>query len=451
MSTNRFARKKRQFKRLSEQIQCLRHDGRWDHMDSSVQNKIANKLKNLFREIYAFFTRSELKRAVLAAGFIFAWSSAAVGQQFAAPQQNPFGLSTAYGPVINLTLMDIDQDGDLDLFGSGYYGNPLLYVNNGTPNNPSFGPGQLFPFGLSGIYSTYTGVADIDGDGDVDILASSSYAQYPYVWLYHQNIGTAQNPSFSGSQVNPFGLSISGPGIYFGKFADLDNDGDLDLFGTAKHSGSVYYYQNNGNDTIPSFGVEQTDPFGLTPTSIWATVSVGDIDMDGDLDVMGNTFTGDFIFFLNNGSSGNPLFGLAQMNLFGLTSSGDFGVSSAIGDLDNDGDLDILSVGYEYSHYGSTGGRFSYYENVDIGMGVEEQEIEVSVFPNPTDGHLDLEFMEHQTGTAHVVDLLGKKLMSKRFEESDGIRLDLGQVATGQYFIQIETENGSSLQKITKQ
>ena len=133
MKHNLYARKKRQFKRLSEQVECLRHDGQWENLDTSVQTRIIQKIKNLYREIYGYFSRSEWKRAVAAVGFLLLGTAGAQAQQFLAAQQNPFGLSLPPSQPWNMpSIIDFDSDGDLDVFGSDYEGNPIFYQNTGT-------------------------------------------------------------------------------------------------------------------------------------------------------------------------------------------------------------------------------------------------------------------------------------------------------------------------------
>lgn len=453
MKQNLYARKKRQFLHLSDQVDCLRQDGQWEVLDTSVRQRLTRKLKSLYREIYGYFSRSEWKRAVAAVGFLIIGGSAVQAQQFGTPVQNAHGLAlsaTDYWMIP--TLIDIDQDGDLDVFGSSYYGQPMLYKNNGTASNSSFAPAQVNPYGLTGAYTLYSAVADIDGDGDMDVLASGyNYGTYSSQTLYFENTGTAQNPSFGTPQANPFGIAVPPTGYLFDfELADLDNDGDLDLLAKDVYYGNYYYFQNNGTSNSPAFGSAQLNPFGLTSSGAGVGVmSLGDMDMDGDLDVMATDYYGNYKYYENTGSSSAAAFGAPQTNPFGLVPNGYYNFT-AVGDLDDDGDMDVLSVAYQYSYAGGFG-SFYYYENTDPSIGLEEQELNADVYPNPFADRITVELGDVATGMAEVFDLTGKRVFRTSFADESELRLDLSGLTAGLYLLQVDSDAGSKTLKITKQ
>jgi len=138
-------------------------------------------------------------------------------------------------------------------------------------------------------------------------------------------------------------------------FGDLDGDGDFDLL-AGDHQGSFRYFENTGDAGAPSFSAAVSNPFGLDEVNGGpATPALGDLDRDGDLDLVAGGYYGTFVYFENTGSAINPAFALAT----GDPPLGEEEVAyysrPAIGDFDRDGDLDVVS--------GDQIGHLSYFEN----------------------------------------------------------------------------------------
>ena len=213
---------------------------------------------------------------------------------FSKPKSNPFGLSNV-GSYAGPAFADIDGDGDLDAFVGNYEGNILFYRNTGSANKPVFVDSDTNPFGLTfaGAYASPT-FADINGDGDLDAFVGNIYGDTS---LY-RNIGTVTQPDFAFPVSNPFGLknvaTYTSP-----TFADIDGDGDLDAFVGNNH-GDMLFYRNTGTASKPVFASPVTNPFGLTNTGSYARPTFADIDGDGDLDVFVGNGSGDTLFYLND-------------------------------------------------------------------------------------------------------------------------------------------------------
>ena len=100
-------------------------------------------------------------------------------------------------------------------------------------------------------------------------------------------------------------------------------------------------------------------PLGLTPAGLESRVTLGDLDGDGDLDALAGDATGEMRFFENTGSAFTPEYvPVGGSSPLGLPDTGSFS-APALGDLDGDGDLDLL--------VGLNSGRFKYYENTGDG------------------------------------------------------------------------------------
>ncbi|RMH89446.1 MAG: hypothetical protein D6681_14335, partial [Calditrichaeota bacterium] len=130
-------------------------------------------------------------------------------------------------------FVDIDADGDLDLFIGEFGGNLNFYRNEGDPTNPNFVLVDQNYLGIDVGEFSVPGFADLDGDGDADmILGSDSQGMFLY-----RNDGTPQSPNFVLDNTFQIPLHLrSAP-----RFADIDADGDLDLFSGVDGGGLVFY------------------------------------------------------------------------------------------------------------------------------------------------------------------------------------------------------------------
>ena len=271
---------------------------------------------------------------------------------------NPF--NAVFSPAGHSTLgfVDIDADGDMDVFLGDEDGDLYYYRNDGSATSASYTAvtGGSNPLdGINeGLYSNVFFV-DIDGDGDQDAFVGSNDGKT----YYYKNTGTAAAPVFAKQTGvnNPFDGEDVGERSY-SVFGDLDCDGDNDaFFGNAE--GNIRAYENTGTAMSPSFN-ELTgiyDPFGFialgNTTPEWV-----DIDGDGDLDFFTGEDSGDFEYYQNTytftcdgftaqAGASNPLDGVAANT---ISSS-----AAAFCDVDGDGDLDAI--------VGSLFNGLIYYEN----------------------------------------------------------------------------------------
>jgi PKD repeat protein len=229
----------------------------------------------------------------------------------------------------DVALGDLDSDGDLDAFVANV---PLW---DGSSTNGGFnkiwlnnGRGQFYDGGLESDDRPSYGVAlgDLDNDGDLDAFIANRQ-QPNQVWL---NDGTGV---FSDT-----GQLLGNSGSMDVALGDLDNDGDLDAFiANYDDTGVSGSYQPNEvwlNDGSGTF-VDSGQTLGADASF---GVDLGDLDGDGDLDaiVVNDTYT----YFPQNNqiwwNDGNGVFNVGQN--MGQRSTCDV----AIGDLDNDNDLDAF-------------------------------------------------------------------------------------------------------------
>ncbi|MBL8898727.1 MAG: VCBS repeat-containing protein [Planctomycetes bacterium] len=230
----------------------------------------------------------------------------------------------------SLVLGDVDGDGDLDLVLGNYHGeNNLLYVNNGSGTFTDATASRMPP---GFYYTTSLALGDVDGDSDLDLVLGEGYNAYRRGPLLYLNNGTGTFADESASRL-PVGIYLT-TSLALG---DMDGDGDLDLvvLANAIINQQIRLYLNDGTGTFTDATASRM-PVGIYVTQ---SLDLGDVDGDGDLDlVLGSE--GQSRLFLNNGSG---TFAEATASRMPANNLGHFIIPSlALGDVDRDGDLDLV-------------------------------------------------------------------------------------------------------------
>ena len=283
------------------------------------------------------------------------------GNAFKAGVSNPWSFakpSTAYYDGYYPTLADLDGDGDLDLitgaYGySGYDPSLYYYKNSGTSTAPKLDApvSNVYSVAPNTDYETGVALADIDGDGDLDMFV---FAGYYASNLFYKNTGTKTAPTFAAKTTGAFGLPSANNayGVVAPQFVDIDDDGDLDLFiveqsDTASNS-TLSFHENTGTKTAPAFAAAASKKFGL-PAGMSPSFAFADMDGDGDLDLLGiPAGNNKFFYWQNTGSKTSPAFGAAMATNFGLALPAGVTGSTVMVMADIDGDGDLdLVLGYD--------------------------------------------------------------------------------------------------------
>ncbi|MEZ5464074.1 MAG: VCBS repeat-containing protein [Lysobacteraceae bacterium] len=231
-----------------------------------------------------------------------------------------------------LSLIDVDGDGDLDLITGNVTQANRLYLNNGS--NDPFANVNAINISTDTQYTYALMVGDVDGDGDPDLIAGNDNGQPDRLYL---NRGIPD--PWGGVSSSTLSGGTGGDVVVLG---DVDRDGDIDLIAGNGNSTGKRLYLNNGS----------IDPWsGVSPVTVGGdtykvtSLALGDVDGDGDLDLLAGhdeTTAGRHNrYYLNNGGQGAGWLGFASGAEIG--SEADQTYALALGDVDRDGDLDVIA------------------------------------------------------------------------------------------------------------
>ena len=234
-----------------------------------------------------------------------------------------------------LAVGDLDGNGSLDLvFGNraGTLGN-RYYLNDGSG---AFPMGFELPSPYSdGGNSRSAVIADFNSDGFADVaLAEFSSAQASYILI---NDGPGGTTPFDSATIVELGAaSLKGNSIASG---DIDGDGDADIV-LGSSGDYVRVFTNDGFGNFEESVIE--DPGAATAINFSvSSVLLGDLDRDGDLDVLAARDNVDTRIYLNSGGGQftEPVQAVTASGAANSASSADV---AALGDVNGDGILDLV-------------------------------------------------------------------------------------------------------------
>jgi len=290
------------------------------------------------------------------------------------------GSNTVNNPLAHpggssILALDVDADTDKDLvLGNINSYEFKLLINEGDTSDAIVTVAGVFPdfpqssdkVSIQNFPAAY--YVDVNNDGLKDLLASpnttKSIRNYNSVW-YYENQGTSSAPVFIYQKKNLLQDEMIEVGEgSFPAFFDHNQDGLMDLLignygywgGSGTYYGKISYYKNIGTPSTPSFELITRDYEGISAYNLNGLIpSFGDLDGDGDDDMILGDYNGMLHYFQNTGGAGNTAsFILAQANYFSI----DVGQDAApqLVDLNKDGLLDLI--------VGERSGKIHFYENI---------------------------------------------------------------------------------------
>jgi hypothetical protein len=350
------------------------------------------------------------------------------------------------GSYSNIYFTDINNNGLQDLFIGNDLGTISYYRNNGLLTQPSFVlETDSLPIPKLGfIYSP--AFADIDGDGDKDLFLGSYIRDS--LWFF-RNTGTPQNFQFTlearGNQIGITNLTQSSSPT----LVDIDNDGDLDLF-SGGSNGRIFFYENTG--TPQNFNYSFRSDF-------YFSIDVGnesiprfyDIDGDGDYDLFIGSQNGKIWFYRNDGTPQVPDFVFVTdfyKDIRVLSNSCPFLI-----DIDNDTDVDLF--------IGNLKGGIYFYENHDV-IGIKNISGEIPTgfklhqnYPNPFNPSTKIKF---KLPFSSFVSLTIFDMNGREIENIINSHLNAGvyeadwkagsYLSSGVYFYVLKSENLTATNKM---
>lgn len=392
----------------------------------------------------------------------------------------------ALNGVNGLNIADIDGDMDNDILASSFDDDKLVwYANNGSG---SFGTENLISSGLDGaggiavgnidndinnyvdvavvVYSflanddrvvwfqnsgtdPYFGseneiaspfdagpgtvsLADYDGDGDLDALIG--YSDAGNLEIYDNRVIPDGSVSFDKYPT----VSSGNTYLFDAKFADVDNNGTLDILKVdsgflSSVQGEVAWY-----DKVITM-IDTTYNETIISTSLFNPGTANLADMDNDSDnfkdlVISNARNSDndIIWFRSIGPSPTTFdtedpIDNTQETVYGIT----------INDFDDDGDMDIASCEYNQDN-------LNWFENYKINppLGLEDQSLsDITVYPNPASHQIYLNGSNKGTFDITIFNIIGHKIMETTLREE--APLDIRDLTSGLYFIKINDLNAA--------
>ena len=245
-------------------------------------------------------------------------------------------------------LLDFDSDGLVDVWWAGYENWPVVgaYPDGLYRNLGSrrFARPEVAP----GPARPTRGVTacDFDNDHDVDVYGSNYRLQPNQLWINDGDGGFTESAGAHGA--------LGGGGHSIGSaWGDIDNDGLFDLFaGNFAHPGQPQsrFLRNLGPESGHRF--EDRGPCGVRYQESYASPALGDYDNDGDLDLFFTTvYGGDQVVLYRNDGDWRFTEVTGEAGLGGIRET----YHGSWGDYDNDGDLDLTTKDRLYRSSGATG------------------------------------------------------------------------------------------------
>ena len=289
---------------------------------------------------------------------------------------------------------DFDGDGKSDMAVANFASNTIsVFRNTSSTGSVSFAAKMDFATGAGTTWPNSVSIGDLDGDGKPDLAVTNSSSN---------TISVFRNTSTPGSVTFATKVDFAaGNQPLFVSIGDLDMDGKPDLV-VANHSGNtVSVFRNTSiSGTIDATSFAAKVDFATSGNA--NSVSIGDLDGDGQLDIAVTDRSFNFVSVFRNTSTPGFVSFASKVDL----ATGYWPNSVSIGDLDGDGKSDMMVANQSSSTVSvfrntSTSGNISFASKVDFSTGAEPNSVSIGDLDG--DGKADLTMVNFKSGNVSVL------------------------------------------------
>ncbi|MCP4473631.1 MAG: hypothetical protein GY821_03505 [Gammaproteobacteria bacterium] len=244
---------------------------------------------------------------------------AKINTEVARPCFTPHTISTSAAIATSVYAADLDGDGDQDILSSSFNEDEITWYENDGLANPTFTE-HVISTSANGALQVFA--IDVNGDTYQDIISISFYDN-KLAW--YENDGLA-DPTFTAHTIS---TQVNDPrGVYA---LDIDGDGDIDIVVTSRRDDEISWFENDGSEGFTKHVISDTAESAFA-------IYADDLDGDGDQDIISISQLGGLLTLHENDGNQNFTQHVLDDNVPIGSPSSLYTI-----DIDQDGRLDILA------------------------------------------------------------------------------------------------------------